>query len=86
MRCSGSFKGYSTCKHGSRFFDGYGPTDYRQLDRSAFHIEHCSRQCRLKSSDLCLFKSGFECGRSRSNLSLDEGNFNKICNGRHPDL
>ncbi|CAH2084843.1 unnamed protein product [Euphydryas editha] len=92
LRCTGSFKGYPSgiCKHGSRFFDGYGPTDYRQLDRSAFQIEPCSRQCRLKTSDFCLFRSAerpsFECGRSRSNLSLDEGNFNKICNGRHPEL
>lgn len=90
MRCTGSFKGYPSgmCKHGSRFFDGYGPNDYRQLDRSAFQIEPCSRQCRLKTSDFCLFRSGpgLECGRSRSNLSLDESNFNKICNGRHPDL
>ncbi|XP_045450043.1 trace amine-associated receptor 6 [Melitaea cinxia] len=90
LRCTGSFKGYPSgmCKHGSRFFDGYGPNDYRQLDRSAFQIEPCSRQCRLKTSDFCLFRSGpgLECGRSRSNLSLDESNFNKICNGRHPDL
>lgn len=90
MRCTGSFKGYhrGTCKHSSRFFDGYGLSDYRQLDRSAFQIEPCSRQCRMKTSDFCLFRqgSGLECGRSRSNLSLDEGNFNKICNGRHPEL
>ncbi|XP_045769812.1 trace amine-associated receptor 6 [Maniola jurtina] len=90
MRCTGSFKGYhsGTCKHNSRFFDGYGLSDYRQLDRSAFQIEPCSRQCRMKTSDFCLFRqdSGLECGRSRSNLSLDEGNFNKICNGRHPEL
>ncbi|CAH0683179.1 unnamed protein product [Spodoptera exigua] len=90
LRCSGSFKGCSSsaCKQDPRFFDGYGPTDYRQLDRSAFQIESCSRQCRLKNSDMCLFRPspGLECGRSRSNLSLDEGNFNKTCNGRHPEL
>ncbi|CAG9787828.1 unnamed protein product [Diatraea saccharalis] len=77
LRCTGSFKGCpsGTCKQESRFFDGFGPTDYRHLDRSAFQIESCSRQCRLKNSDFCLFRPspGFECGRSRSNLSLDEG-------------
>lgn len=88
QRCTGSFKGcHSNCKHDPRFFD-YGPTDYRHLDRQAFQIESCSRQCRLKNSDMCLFRPspGLECGRSRSNLSLDEGNFTKVCNGRHPDL
>ncbi|CAH0399754.1 unnamed protein product [Chilo suppressalis] len=90
LRCTGSFKGCPSgiCKQESRFFDGYGPTDYRHLDRSAFQIESCSRQCRLKNSDFCLFRPspGLECGRSRSNLSLDEGNFNKTCNARHPEL
>ncbi|KOB69395.1 Uncharacterized protein OBRU01_16905 [Operophtera brumata] len=93
LRCSGSFKEHSNfhnnCKHDPRFFDSYGPSEYRHLDRSAFQIETgCSRQCRLKNSDVCLFRPspGLECSRSRSNLSLDEGNFNKICNGRHPDL
>ncbi|CAH1636532.1 unnamed protein product [Spodoptera littoralis] len=40
LRCSGSFKGCSSsaCKQDPRFFDGYGPTDYRQLDRSAFQM------------------------------------------------
>ncbi|KAI8421675.1 hypothetical protein MSG28_009665 [Choristoneura fumiferana] len=90
LRCSGSFKGCpsNVCKHDPRYFDVCGPTDYRQFDRSAFQIESCSRQCRLKNSDMCLFRQtpGLECGRSRSNLSLDEGNFNKTCNGRHPEL
>ncbi|XP_038213984.1 trace amine-associated receptor 8b [Zerene cesonia] len=89
IRCTGSFKGYhGACKHGSRFFDGYGPTEYRHLDRSAFQIETCSRHCRLKNSDICLFRpsASLECGRSRSNLSLDEGNFTKLCNNRHPEL
>ncbi|XP_041980025.1 5-hydroxytryptamine receptor 1A [Aricia agestis] len=91
LRYSGSFKGYhsGSCKHNTRFYDGYGPTDHRQFERSAFQIEACSRQCRLKNSDFCLFRPGPELdysSRSRSNLSLDEGNFNKICNGRHPDL
>lgn len=88
--CTGSFKGCSNpgCKQNIRYFDGYGPTDYRNIDRSTFQIEPCSRQCRLKNSDFCLFRPspGLECGRSRSNLSLDEGNFGKICNGRHPEL
>ncbi|XP_050678952.1 trace amine-associated receptor 1 [Leptidea sinapis] len=91
LRCSGSFKGYrsNSCKHGNRFYDEYGPSEYRHLDRPAFLIDSCSRQCRLKNSDFCLFRpsNGFDCGRSRSNLSLDEGNFTKIiCNNRHPEL
>ncbi|GBP47807.1 5-hydroxytryptamine receptor 5B [Eumeta japonica] len=87
MRCAGSFKGCPTnvCKHDHRYYNC--PSDYRQFDRSAFQIETCPRQCRLKSSDFCLFRPNMEleCGRSRSNLSLDEINFSK-CNGRHPDL
>ncbi|KAI5636237.1 7 transmembrane receptor (rhodopsin family) domain-containing protein [Phthorimaea operculella] len=90
LHCTGSFKGCRNpnCKQDSRFFDGYGPTDYRHLDRSAFQVESCSRHCRMKNSDICLFKpsQSLDCGRSRSNLSLDEGNFNKSCNGRHPEL
>ncbi|CAG5028560.1 unnamed protein product [Parnassius apollo] len=89
LRCTGSFKGCpNSCKHDLRFFDGYGPTDYRQLDRSAFQIESCSRQCKMKNSDFCLFRPNFEIepGRSRSNLSLDEGNLSKMCNGRHSEL
>ncbi|CAB3254676.1 unnamed protein product [Arctia plantaginis] len=83
LRCSGSFKGCSSnCKQDPRYLEGYGPTDYRHLDRSAFQIESCSRQCRLKNSDMCLFRpsTSLDCGRSRSNLSLDEGHFNKSCN------
>ncbi|KPJ06747.1 Beta-2 adrenergic receptor [Papilio machaon] len=90
LRCPGSFKGCpsNSCKHDPRYYDGYGPTEYRQFDHSAFQIESCSRQCRLKNSDFCLFRpnSEFECGRSRSNLSLDEGNLGKTCNGRHSEL
>lgn len=89
LRYSGSLKGCpgNICKHEHRFFDNYGPPDHRQFERSAFQIEPCSRQCRFKNSDICLFRPSaeMECGRSRSNLSLDEGHFNK-CNGRHPDL
>lgn len=90
LRCTASFKGCPNpnCKQDTRFFDGYGPSECRHHDRSAFQIEACSRQCRMKNSDFCLFRpsTGLECGRSRSNLSLDEGNFNKTCNGRHPEL
>lgn len=89
FRCTGSLKGPTgTCKHEHRYFEGYGPSDYRQFDRTLpFQIEPCSRQCRLKNSDFCLFRPNteLECGRSRSNLSLDESNINK-CNGRHPEL
>lgn len=90
IRYSGSFKDYQSglCKHSARYCDGFGHTDYRQMERSAFQIEPCSRQCRLKSSDNCLFRPGpdLEFSRSRSNLSLDEGTYNKTCNGRYPEL
>ncbi|CAG9133547.1 unnamed protein product [Plutella xylostella] len=80
LRCTGSFKGCpsSACKHDARFFDGYGPTEYRS---TPFQIEPCSRHGRLKSSDICLFRPNaeLEYDRTRSNLSLDESNFSK-CN------
>ncbi|KAG7298711.1 hypothetical protein JYU34_017118 [Plutella xylostella] len=86
LRCTRSFKGCpsSACKHDARFFDGYGPTEYRS---TPFQIEPCSRHGRLKSSDICLFRPNaeLEYDRTRSNLSLDESNFSK-CNGRHPEL
>lgn len=86
LHFTGSFKGCpsSACKVDARYFDGY-PTDYRP--KLPFQIEPCSKHGRLKTSDFCLFKptADLEYDRSRSNLSLDEGNFNK-CNGRHPEL